>query len=240
MGVAVQSNAVRTQDGHFVKGPLYAAELLQWQAVDEVVVDGGIADFAGRLRDKLDLFEGLDAVHHLLYLRIKVLNAKAHATESQFEEGLQMRRRRIVGMSFQAVVGMGNGFGSVENAFDEPMQIRRTEKGRGAAAEVQLLNPGLFGECVQVHLPFLEYRRDVDGFDGVVHRDAGIAAAVCAKAFAVGEVDVKADALVSIADVEGFPHQIEPLRLRWRFFIPIGNGRITRVTRTLGIVFLDE
>jgi len=92
VGVSVEGDAVGTQRPHLLDRAREALRRLLGQAVDEVGVDGRVAQLAGALHQSLDHPERLDPVHRILHIGVEVLHADAHAVEAEAPERRDPRR----------------------------------------------------------------------------------------------------------------------------------------------------
>ena len=93
VGVGVQRDAVWPQFADLLHRAREALGRLLRQAVDEVGIDGAIAQFARALHQVANALEGLHAVHGLLHVGVEVLHAEAQPVEAERAEVRQARRR---------------------------------------------------------------------------------------------------------------------------------------------------
>ena len=87
--VAEHGHAVGSEGQHLVDGARESLGGLVRQAVDEVHVDAGKAECAGRGDQIARHLERLDAVDGLLHFGIEILNAQAEAIEAQALQALR-------------------------------------------------------------------------------------------------------------------------------------------------------
>src|ERR1035437_6053652 len=64
-------------------------------------------------------------------------------------------------------------------------KIFRAEKCRGSSSEVNFFYPWLIAKYLQVQFPFFQQRSNICFFNGMVYRDACVASAIRAQAFAI-------------------------------------------------------
>ena len=84
--VRVQSDAVGPQLAHLLHRSREALGRLPGKPVDEICVDGEVAQLPGTLHQSLHHLERLNAVDRLLHLGIEVLNPEAEAVEAERAE----------------------------------------------------------------------------------------------------------------------------------------------------------
>jgi hypothetical protein len=145
--------------------------------------------------------------------------------------------RGRAGVGFEAEDVVVHTVDILEEGVDQADEVLRAEEGRGAAADMQLLDVQLAGEHVEVHLPLLDQGVDVWLLEGVILGTMGVAAAEVAMILAVRDMDVHADAGLLVALVEALHHGVLPLLLADAVGAPGGNGGIAGVTGT-GITVL--
>ena len=83
MRIGVQGNAVRSQLADLHDRSREALRRLPGKPVDQVGVDGHVAQAAGALHQLANHVEGLDAMDGLLHIRIEILHAEAEPIEAE-------------------------------------------------------------------------------------------------------------------------------------------------------------
>ena len=155
MRVAENRKPVRAERQHIGDGAGEGIRGLQGQAVDQVHVDrletGGAKPGEGGFVLPL----GLDAVDRQLHLRVGVLHAERGAIGPDLLQGEHMLLGQAAGIDLDAELAAGGEGEKLADQCAQPAQFGGREKGRGAAAEVDLrdrpreVEPG----SGQAHLP---------------------------------------------------------------------------------------
>ncbi len=190
VGVGIERDAVGPQRGHARHGVREARGRLARQAVDQVGVDRGEAEFA-RVGDQgAHLVERLNAVHGLLDGGVEVLHAEADAVEPaapQVGEAFAAHGARIDLDGQLRVVGQVEG---TPQRGHEAGDLRVGQEGRRAAPEVQLRHAAARADRVDDEVDLALQRFQVRCGPRVVLRDDLVAGAVVADRFAERNVHV--------------------------------------------------
>ena len=141
MGITVKGNPIRAE---FVDVPNRMEDAflsLQRKTVDEIEVEGGVPDVSRMVRDRGNLFEGLNSVDDVLNLGIEVFDAETEAPESESEHGFEMISRGEVRVGLEREF-MGFGYADIaQQGFDQSRKVPRTEEGWRSTAHVEFPDP---------------------------------------------------------------------------------------------------
>ena len=138
MRVGVQGDAVGSQLVHLRHRSGEALGRLPGQPVDEVGIDGDVAQLAGARHQPLHHLERLDAVHRLLHLGVEVLNPEAEAVEAERAEVGQSFGRHGARVDLDRDLGVRRQAERRAQRGHHPRELGVGEEGRRAAAEVEL------------------------------------------------------------------------------------------------------
>ncbi|MOA09866.1 hypothetical protein D3C78_1297260 [compost metagenome] len=142
VSVVEHRQAVRLQGDDFVDGAGEGVGRLQRQAVDQVEVDRAELQGARGFDDGAGFLEALQAVDGALHGGIEVLDAEAYTVESDLAQQAHGRPVGFARVDLDAVVAaiVVEQAEVLTQARHQLTQLVVIEKGRGAAAEVQLLD----------------------------------------------------------------------------------------------------
>lgn len=201
VGVVVEGEAVGVEGQDRVDGGFDAFGVLMRQAVNQIDTDGFEPCFAGSIDDFFGFFVTLDTVDGCLHFRVEVLNADAHAVETeftQFEDGIAADFARV---DFDGVFAVGNQLEVFADHVEDAFELVVAQEGRRAAAEVELreLVSSAQMRCQQVH--FFFQILDIGIGTAFVFGNDFVAAAVVADGIAEGNVDVERKGFVERAHV---------------------------------------
>lgn len=202
--VMVDGDAVGIGFDDLRQRPVDRHHRLLRQPVDEVDADGAEARLARGADRRQRLFLRLDAVDRLLHVGVEILHAEADAVEPLPAQGVDALGRDAARIDFDRVLAL-LVVGQPEPAADvlhQVVHLRIRQVGRGAAAEVQLLDVVEAGEELALHLDLALQVAEIDGGLVTVLRDDLVAAAVVADGVAERNVDVQRQRMAGAARMQ--------------------------------------
>ncbi len=166
------------------------------QTVNQIDADGFESGFAGGIDDFFGFVVALDAVDCCLHFGIKVLNADAHAVETEPAEHEDSFAADFARVDFDGVFAAGDKLEMFAYHAEYAFDLVVAQESRRTAAEVQLreLMPSAQMRGEQLHFFFKVF--DVGIGAAFVFGDDFIAAAVVTDGVAEGDVDIKRKGLV--------------------------------------------
>lgn len=189
--VVIERDAIGRKLNHLLDRAGKRFARLTRQTVDKVHVNRAEPFGSSAFEHFLGHLERLNAVDGFLHVRIEVLHAQAHAVEARLAKRLDLGRRAASRIDLdrkfaaflkrKACIETGHQF--------ENFVI--VQKGRRAAAPVQLLERFNSREMFLGKIGFLQKRLDVGGRARMIARDDLVAAAVKANVVAKRNVAVK-------------------------------------------------
>ena len=197
MRIGIERDAIGAQLSYLGDGAREGLGRLLGQPVDQVGVDGLVAQLSGAAHQIAHAVVGLNAVHRLLHLGVKVLHAEARPVESQAAPGGQAL------WGGGAWIHLDGGFrpgGQAESLLQHghhPRQLVIAEEGGGAAAEVQLRHALPCPQRLGVQVDFDLQCVQVLGGPLMVAGDDLVACAVVAHRFAERDVHIDGQRLLA-------------------------------------------
>ena len=191
VGVAVQSDTVRAQLGDLLERAVERGRALQWQAVNQIDIDGLKPAVAGRLNQREHLLCRLQAVHCGLHGRVKVLHAKAQAVKAHAGQGVDTCHVHGAGVHLNRQLRACGELEVLRQQAHELAQLVIVHEGRASAAQVQLADDAAFADQVGVQGQFQRQVAQVLGRTAVVLGDDLVAGAVVAQGRAEGNMHIE-------------------------------------------------
>ena len=191
VGVVIKGKAVGIERQDSVDGGFNAFGGLVRQTVNQIDADGFESGFAGGIDDFFGFVVALDAVDRCLHFGIKVLNADAHAVETELAEHEDGFAADFARVDFDGVFAVGNQLEVFTNHVEDALELVVAQECGRTAAEVQLreLVSSAQMRCQQFH--FFFQILDIGIGTAFVFGNDFVAAAVVADGIAEGDVDVE-------------------------------------------------
>ena len=191
MGVGIQSDSVGAQLGHLCQRAIKRLGGLARQPVNQIHIDRLKAQRTRRFHQRKHLLCGLNAVHRLLNLGIKILHTEAQSIEAQFRQHRQPIRSDRARIHLDGILTTRRKGETAPQRCHELAQSVIRKEGRRAAPEVQLADHlsgaavgrvqiNLAAEVAQIHVGTV-----------MVLGDDLVAGTVVAQRFAKRNVDIQ-------------------------------------------------
>ncbi len=206
------------------------------KSVDQVQVDGWKTGRARPLDDLLGLLARLNAMHRRLHRRIEILHANRGPIESHLAQSGDVVVRQPPRINLHARLHVRREVEMLADGLAEPTNFVGREERRRAAAPMQLHHLALRIDAAAHLLHFLVQVFEVERAFFPLRRDDGRAAAIPAKRFAEGDVEVKGKPARRLGRVANSRRHFRPGNLVGE----LRGRRIRGVTRPRHVVLLHQ
>src|SRR5437660_2173006 len=236
VSVAINRDTLRPRRDHGVERVRETRGRLQWQPVDQIEVDRSQSRAATRLDDRQSLGDALHAVDGLLHSRIEVLDTEADAIEAQLRQHRDITVMDVARIELDRKLTLADPTEAkaVGEGGEQPGELGPAQEIRSPAPEVQLHHLTACIEQRRNQPQLLQQPLDVMLSAGRVTADGAVAAAVEARAEAVGDVNVERDRARRDLDVAA-PRPAAQLLLA-EVLTELSRGRIRGVPGAGGVV----
>ena len=207
------------------------------QTEDEIDADGVVTLVAHPVECLARDVHWLQTMHRQLHLRIRVLDPQRRPVAAEFAECADMVACNSARVDLDAVLGVRGELESGMNGVAQSPDYGWRQEGRGASAEMHLLDAPAGGEKRLDQRQLLLEISDVVRGGVALQGDDSRAAAEPAERLAERKVEIEGERAsgVLVVPADGFDQRLRRRRVR-----KLRRGRIGRIPRTWNVVLSDQ